>query len=262
MRRLPTLDVPIKSGRGTRTEDTAATGRQARCVSRERWRLIVPELFPGSTPQSAYRESLIASILEKPFGIYGAEVCQSCGKAKTFHGWAGAMATHRGGGAFVCLDCSRVPGAMAGGRGNFCEICQGPAWETDGPGGRKYLCRPCRAALGRARPGQRAEQALAHLSPRRNLELRATEALETLDFNTEVMHLRKSRRTRKRFSADESSSARRRLAWGPGTGRRSAPTRAGAGLRIPRAGGADSMSATVTSCISSRCDSPTRSPTA
>lgn len=149
----------------------------------------MPELFPGSTPQSAYRESLIASILEKPFGIYGAEVCQACGKVKTFHGWAGAMATHRGGGAFVCLDCSRVPGAMAAGRGNFCEICQGPAWETDGPGGRKYLCRPCRAALGRARPGQRAEQALAHLSPRRNLELRATEALETLDFNTEVMHL-------------------------------------------------------------------------
>lgn len=60
----------------------------------------------GFQLQDPYRESLIESVLSKSRGIYGAEVCQLCGRQRTFHGWAGAMATHRYG-RFSCSKCVR-----------------------------------------------------------------------------------------------------------------------------------------------------------
>ena len=183
--------MPIKSGRGTRTEDTAALGREARCVSRERWRLIdLTEFLPGSTTQSAYRESLIASILDKPFLIYGAEVCSRCGEVKTFHGWAGAMATHPGGGAFICHDCRSTPEAQRPPESRRCEVCRSSPDPSAYASRGKYLCRDCAPLLRRAGGGQLIDALLGRLSRRRNLERRATHSLEVLELNSEIDSLR------------------------------------------------------------------------
>ncbi|MDQ3647604.1 MAG: hypothetical protein M3433_03280 [Actinomycetota bacterium] len=173
---------------------------------------MTTELLPGATPQSAYRESLIASILVKPFLIYGAEVCQSCGEVKTFHGWAGAMATHRAG-EFVCHDCrGRVAVAEAPSRQELCEVCRGPAHRSEAAGHGRYVCRRCRPALRRARPGSAIGGVLDELSRRRNLERRTTRALETLDLNSEISFLderrAQERALRRRRQLEAEASAR------------------------------------------------------
>ncbi len=185
--------------------------------------IALTELLPGATPQSAYRESLIASILVKPFPIYGAEVCQRCGEVKTFHGWAGAMATHRAG-EFVCHDCRGRPQAVdeAPARLKACEVCGDRARGTESAGAGKHVCRGCWATLRRSRPGRAIAQVLDELSRRRNLERRTTHALETLDLNSEISFLAeeraKERELQRRRQLEAEASARlasRHTGWRP-----------------------------------------------
>ena len=148
------------------------------------------ELLPGSTRQSAYRESLIASILDKPFLIYGAEVCSRCGEVKAFHGWASAMATHPGGGAFRCHDCLSTPEGQRVLESRRCKVCRSSPEPSAYASRGKYLCRDCAPLLRRAGGGQPIDALLGRLSRRRNLERRATHSLEVLDLNSEIDSLR------------------------------------------------------------------------
>jgi hypothetical protein len=66
-----------------------------------------------------YRERVIANILAKRTagglkpGVYGAEVCQLCGRIRTFAGFITAMALHCGG-DFVCWPCRRAITGQSG----------------------------------------------------------------------------------------------------------------------------------------------------
>ena len=104
-RQIParTPDYPvdtIKSGRGTRPEDTAATGPvRARCQRRERWRCFFEQQAgagrvgrPRRDPRAGPRSGLPPA---------GAKVCQPCGELATWESAEGRAAGHVHGGDFV-----------------------------------------------------------------------------------------------------------------------------------------------------------------
>lgn len=170
----------------------------------------------GGRQQSPHRESLIESVLAKPFLIYGAKVCQSCGRVMPFRGWAAAMASHRHR-HFECSECRRQLSSegfrrSAGSDTRFCEICtsRGP-WEVTAGGA--ILCPSRRKALVRRHPGESLEKVLSSLSRRRNLEQRTTASLEDLDLNSEVARLEDevNRVRRSRENDRLARKARRRL---------------------------------------------------
>ncbi|MDQ3318921.1 MAG: hypothetical protein M3515_01465 [Actinomycetota bacterium] len=173
----------------------------------------------GFQLQDPYRESLIESVLSKSRGIYGAEVCQLCGRQRTFHGWAGAMATHRYG-RFSCSKCVRDLGEdearrlLRGCTTGFCEGCRKTGAASCG---QQFLCDQCRAVALRQYPESEARDVLQGLSRRRNLEQRTTESLEALDLNSEVARLLKAE-TLRRERARKARLAR--LARNELTGRR------------------------------------------
>jgi hypothetical protein len=151
----------------------------------------VAKVPPGCSPQSDYRESLIESILTKPYLIYGAEVCRICVRVKPFHGWAGAMGAHQGNDrSFLCRDCRTGHRTRPRGTGGpACEVCLRRDGLEKVDGGDKRLCSGCREQLEREYSDTTAGEVLGRLSRRRHLELRSTESLETLDFNTEVQRV-------------------------------------------------------------------------
>ncbi len=115
------LSLSIKSGRGIRPFDAAATGSMSTvrtpaidggCMSYTSWRreLLMRELTDGR----------LTSI-----GIFGADVCQICGKIDTFWGLMGAMSSHHRGvfvGSSHRHDEEDVTAALAA-HVRYCEVC-------------------------------------------------------------------------------------------------------------------------------------------
>src|SRR3954447_24961907 len=73
------------------------------------------------------RDRMIDAILASPWGIYGAEVCQSCGEIGTFRGWASAVGSHFGKGhQFIASDhqhSKETRSVLDAESRRFCEIC-------------------------------------------------------------------------------------------------------------------------------------------
>ena len=107
-----------------------------------------------------------------------------------FHGWAAAV-THRYG-RFSCWACLREEGKERARRllrertTGLCEVCRQP---EAAPCGWQFLCGRCGKAIDREHPDRKPEDLLRELSRRRNLERRSSEALATLDLNSEIATL-------------------------------------------------------------------------
>ena len=120
------------------------------------------------------REGLTQAIVADHRGIYGADVCQACGKIGVYEGFYGAVGSHRGG-EFVCLrhHHSDEEREMLKGRDErFCEQClisvsRAKALRV----GHHWLCLAC--ATGPAKRDDEASYPLRELSKRRYLDRRS-----------------------------------------------------------------------------------------
>jgi ribosomal protein L37AE/L43A len=134
------------------------------------------------------RERSIEAILNSPWGIYAAEVCQLCGAIGTFSGWANAVGSHVrlcAGGEFVAPDHDHQYGRHAPERyrailesqgWRFCDVCQARVPHRQAQAVNSYwLCAACarQAAAGTETVGQM----LNTLGRRRYLERMTDEEL-------------------------------------------------------------------------------------
>ena len=152
-----------------------------------------------------WRERLIKRAIAKTtphgigVGIFGAEICQLCGRLGTFNGWVSAMSMHSGGYFFHwdCLkpidprptpdglSCSAAAAAqqIVDARDyRFCNICaERIAASTVG------LCGSCRGLIGDRNPGP----ILGEFNRQRYVALTCTtdEALRAFDITLEAKRL-------------------------------------------------------------------------
>ena len=132
---------------------------------------------PPLTPVE--RARLTTAILAPSTGIFGAEICQVCGKVGTFSGWAGAMGSrHYVGSAFVANghghDRQSSEAVLRGRPERFCSLC-GTSTEPENARlvEHSWLCRTCAGEL----PEDAAADLLGQLARRRYLDLCDDETL-------------------------------------------------------------------------------------
>jgi hypothetical protein len=154
-------------------------------------RLRAGEQGDGGRPRDD-RERLVASIMERPVGIFGTEVCQLCGELGTFSGWVTAWASHHrseprsrefadprhGHGPHAEREA-----ALARQPHRFCEVCGRQVTREERLPTGKRLCAGCRSELEDAHRGADLTEVLAALARRRYLEQKTTEELRSLDLN-------------------------------------------------------------------------------
>ena len=90
------------------------------------------------------RKTKIEQILARGRGIFGAEVCQLCGRVCMFSGWAGAVGLHGLHYEFLCREHWRRRSELALTDPRWCESCCRPVDRRSATHpGRYYLCSDC-----------------------------------------------------------------------------------------------------------------------
>lgn len=90
------------------------------------------------------RERGIERIVASNLGIYGAEVCQLCGRVGMFSGWASALGLHGLRYEFLCREHWRRRSELALTGRRWCESCCRPVDRRSATHqGRYYLCSDC-----------------------------------------------------------------------------------------------------------------------
>lgn len=177
---------------------------------------------PGrDVARDAYRERLIDRIVSKghgepAVGIFGAQICQLCGRLDTYSGLYGAMGSHCGPDReFVCYGCRVAhpqPTGLAvldqeatrakfvGQDSRHCEICRAQiAGEprnryrhAEQERGGVWLCPGCVAAVRATDPTAQLPAVVADLTRRRYVEMtcKTDDDLRKLDLRLELERLR------------------------------------------------------------------------
>jgi hypothetical protein len=123
--------------------------------------------------RQAFRERTIRRIAQRweedaTEGIYGSEVCQTCGEFGTFMGMWGAVASHRHGvftGGVDHRHDDREIATAKRRRSRLCEVCRAAVKRDPEAWCRRWwLCPACQETIHREAPGREANDLLHRLS--------------------------------------------------------------------------------------------------